>query len=197
MGRMKSRKVKCSSCGKRVTIPEGNKAGAIKCQECGARLRVHRAPAAGRGASEQQKLTCRDCGKVFSIPAHLKEGVISCPSCGSWVKTRHRDRSVLYHEVPMPLQSLASILRWLRFLADFSFVFGLAAAVWIGLFYSTELKSVEGVTRRVINPAGMLAAFGALVGAFLATAVLMALYWILQNVTANHHNTRRGDEMPE
>ena len=194
---MTSRELKCASCGKLVTIPEGNEAGAVKCQECGASLRVQRTPAAGSGASEQQELACRDCGKVFSIPAHLKEGVISCPSCGSWIRTRRADRSVLYHEVPMPLQSPSSILRWLRFLADFSFVFGLAAAVWIGLFYGTELRSVEGVSRRVINAAGVLAAFGALVGAFLATAVLMALYWILQNVTAIHHNTSRGNEMPE
>ena len=117
----------------------------------------------------------------------------------------------------MPFQFSSSILRWLRFFAGFCLIVGLALAVWTAIFQSTRMvekveavrggmtrpgspvaaETVEKVEVRVLNPSGIILTFVAVVGAVLSALILMALYWILQNVTAIHYNVTSRGKPPE
>jgi len=202
---------KCKQCGKTVRIPEGRRVpSVVRCPACNAHLEVPlqstvgepserkpevpRQPAGGQPTERKLEVLCRDCNKVFKVPASERGQVVSCPSCGSWVKAGEARPSILYHEVPMPFQFSTSIRRWLRFLAGFTLLGGLVVAVCVGAFYGTTVhEAADGSLYRGINPAGVLVAFGVAVGAILGSVVLMALYWILQNVTAIHYATTQRD----
>lgn len=186
--------LKCTECGGTVAVPEGSTARVIKCPECGTDLDVPGAAPDEGDEVAQVDVACWGCGRVFKIPADKGQDVVSCPSCGSWIKAGQPQRSLLYHQVPMPFQFPTSILRFLRFLAGLSLIGGFAAAVWIAISYATKVSEATG--ERVIDPSGIVATFAALVAAFVGTVVLMALYWILKNVTAIHYNTSRQRRTP-
>jgi len=192
---------KCRACGRTVRVPERTRASKVQCPSCGAMLEVpgsSQVQGQGQGSSGRRiQVVCEDCSKSFSVPASERGQVVSCPSCGSWVRAGASRRSILYHEVPLPFRFSSSVRRWLRFLAGFTLIGGLVAAACILVFYgTTSSPAADGQVRHVINPAGVLAAFGAAIAAVLGTVVLMALYWILQNVTAIHYATthRSGEE---
>ena len=189
--------VKCAGCGRTLQAPEIKSGKEVICPSCGGAVAV---PLIGPQPSNVSRplldITCKDCGKVFSVPGWEKGQVVECPSCASWVRVGEKSASILQRSVPMPFQVSSSILRWLRFLAGFNLLASLAVVIWIVVYYGT--KVVEGgdhMSRRVINPEGVLLAFVAAAWALVGTVILMALYWILQNVTSIY--TAIGQIAPE
>lgn len=207
---MAGKQVKCPGCGGQVKVPGTGSAAAeasgeleLSCRDCG---RVFNVPLDERG----EVVSCPSCGSWIKagrkhrsiltqdipLPFQLSSSVlrglrffagfnlIIGLAAAVWVGISYGTRPA--EELAQSQWTGASIT--IKQKQDET---GRPTGDLVGIVAPAERPSPTADGDRVINPIGVAAAFALAVAAILGTVILMALYWILQNVQALHYSATR------